>query len=103
MKTLDFGGSKEIVYERSDWPKEKFQEYFKNDTIAVIGYGPQGSGQGLNARDNGLNVIVGLREGGRSWKEALNDGWVCHYIFYTTCKLLTFFPVIRNLERRSFL
>ncbi|RIA90798.1 6-phosphogluconate dehydrogenase [Glomus cerebriforme] len=75
MKTLNFGGTEEIVYERSDWPKEKFQEFFKNDTIAVIGYGPQGSGQSLNARDNGLNVIVGLREG-RSWNEALSDGWV---------------------------
>ncbi|CAG8492087.1 12270_t:CDS:2, partial [Ambispora leptoticha] len=75
IKTLDFGGTKEIVYERSDWPKEKFQEFFKNDTIAVIGYGPQGSGQSLNARDNGLNVIVGLRKDGRSWKEALKDGW----------------------------
>lgn len=42
----------------------------------MIGYGPQGSGQSLNARDNGLNVIVGVREGGSSWKEALNDGWV---------------------------
>ncbi|GBB93197.1 hypothetical protein RclHR1_02130010 [Rhizophagus clarus] len=76
MKTLNFGGTKETVYERSDWPKEKFQEFFKNDTIAVIGYGPQGSGQSLNARDNGLNIIVGLREGGRSWNEALADGWV---------------------------
>ncbi|CAG8537268.1 2687_t:CDS:2 [Paraglomus brasilianum] len=76
LKTLDFGGTMEKVYERSDWPKEKYQEFFKNDTIAVIGYGPQGSGQSLNARDNGLNVIVGLREGGRSWKEAIENGWV---------------------------
>lgn len=76
VKTLNFGGTNEQVYERSDWPKEKFQEFFKNDTIAVIGYGPQGSGQSLNARDNGLNVIVGVREGGSSWKEALKDGWV---------------------------
>jgi ketol-acid reductoisomerase len=83
MKTLEFGGSKEIVYERSDWPKEKFQEFFKDDTIAVIGYGPQGSGQSLNARDNGLNIIVGLREGGRSWNEALADGWVHNYIIYS--------------------
>jgi ketol-acid reductoisomerase len=27
-------------------------------------------------RDNGLNVIVGVRENGQSWKEALDDGWV---------------------------
>ncbi|KAJ2161620.1 Bifunctional acetohydroxyacid reductoisomerase [Coemansia sp. RSA 552] len=76
MKTLDFGGSKEKVYERADWPKEKLHDYFKNDTIAVLGYGPQGHGQGLNLRDNGMNVIVGVRKDGRSWKKAVAEGWV---------------------------
>lgn len=76
VKTLDFAGSKEAVYERSDWPLAKLQDYFKNDTLALIGYGSQGHGQGLNARDNGLNVIVGVRENGESWKQALEDGWV---------------------------
>ena len=65
-----------MVYERSDWPLAKLQDYFKNDTLALIGYGSQGHGQGLNARDNGLNVIVGVRENGESWKQALEDGWV---------------------------
>ena len=45
--------------------------------VAIVGYGSQGHGQGLNARDNGLNVIVGVREGGESWKQAQEDGWVC--------------------------
>jgi ketol-acid reductoisomerase len=35
-----------------------------------------GHGQGLNARDNGLNVIVGVRKDGESWKQAQEDGWV---------------------------
>jgi hypothetical protein len=52
------------------------QEYFKNDTLALIGYGSQGHGQGLNLRDNGLNVIIGVRKDGASWKEAVQDGWV---------------------------
>jgi len=76
IKTIDFAGVKETVYERADWPKEKLLEYFKNDTLALIGYGSQGHGQGLNLRDNGLNVIVGVRKNGASWKEALDDGWV---------------------------
>ena len=42
VKTLDFAGTKETVYERSDWPVPKLQEYFKNDTLALIGYGSQG-------------------------------------------------------------
>ncbi|KAI5480753.1 ketol-acid reductoisomerase, mitochondrial [Pseudohyphozyma bogoriensis] len=76
IKTLDFAGTVEEVYERADWPLPKLQEYFKNDTLALIGYGSQGHGQGLNARDNGMNVIVGVREGGESWKQAQEDGWV---------------------------
>ena len=69
-------GTKETVYERADWPVQKLQEYFKNDTLALIGYGSQGHGQGLNMRDNGLNVIVGVRKDGESWKQAQEDGWV---------------------------
>lgn len=76
VRTIDFAGTKEAVYERSDWPLEKIQEYFKNDTLALIGYGSQGHGQGLNLRDNGLNVIIGVRKNGASWNEAIQDGWV---------------------------
>jgi ketol-acid reductoisomerase len=76
VKTLDFAGTKEVVYERADWPLAKLQDYFKNDTLALIGYGSQGHGQGLNARDNGLNVIIGVRKDGESWKQAQEDGWV---------------------------
>lgn len=76
LKTINFGGTEEVVHERSDWPREKLLDYFKNDTMAVIGYGSQGYGQGLNLRDNGLNVIVGVRKDGASWKAAVEDGWV---------------------------
>jgi ketol-acid reductoisomerase len=76
MKTLDFGGHKEVVYERSDYPKDKLHKMFEKETFAVIGYGTQGKAQSLNMRDNGLNVIVGLRENGVSWKNAIKDGWV---------------------------
>lgn len=47
IKTLDFAGTKEKVYERADWPLEKLHDYFKNDTFALLGYGSQGHGQGL--------------------------------------------------------
>ncbi|ORZ41720.1 hypothetical protein BCR44DRAFT_1012244 [Catenaria anguillulae PL171] len=76
IQTLDFGGTKEVVYERSDFPKEKLQQILGKDTLAVIGYGTQGRAQSLNARDNGLKVIVGVRRGGHSWKLAQQDGWI---------------------------
>ena len=46
----------------------------KDQTIAVIGYGIQGDAQANNMKDSGLNVIVGLKEGGNSWKKASDDG-----------------------------
>ncbi|AEY95320.1 FACL198Wp [Eremothecium gossypii FDAG1] len=76
VKQISFGGTPETVYERADWPREKLLEYFKNDTLALIGYGSQGHGQGLNLRDTGLKVVVGVRKGGASWKAAVEDGWV---------------------------
>src|SRR5919107_293780 len=42
----------------------------RNQTIAVIGYGIQGRAQASNMMDSGLNVIVGLRKGGKTWKQA---------------------------------
>lgn len=38
VKTLDFAGTKETVYERDDWPLEKLQDYFKNDTFALVSH-----------------------------------------------------------------
>jgi len=29
----------------------------------------------LNLRDSGVNVVVGLREGGKSWDQAVSEGW----------------------------
>jgi ketol-acid reductoisomerase len=46
----------------------------KGETIAVIGYGIQGAAQASNLRDSGLKVVVGLREGGKSWTKAKNEG-----------------------------
>ena len=44
-------------------------------TIAIIGYGSQGHAHALNLRDSGCNVIVGLRQGGKSWPVAEKDGF----------------------------
>ena len=46
----------------------------KGSTVAVIGYGIQGRAQALNMKDSGLNVIVGLRKGGKSWEQAQKEG-----------------------------
>ncbi|MCL1932580.1 MAG: ketol-acid reductoisomerase [Candidatus Azobacteroides sp.] len=76
MAVMNFGGIDEQVVTREEFPLEKAREFLKNETIAVIGYGVQGPGQSLNLRDNGFNVIVGQRKGGKTWEKAIADGWV---------------------------
>lgn len=76
MAQMNFGGVIENVITRDEFPLEKARETLKGETIAVIGYGVQGPGQALNLRDNGFNVIVGQRKGGKTWEKAIADGWV---------------------------
>ena len=66
MAQINFGGVKENVVTREEFPLAKALEVLKNETIAVIGYGVQGPGQALNLKDNGFNVIVGQRRGSKS-------------------------------------
>ncbi len=58
------------VYTDADAPLEILQ----GKTIALIGYGSQGHAQALNLRDSGLNVVIGVRQGG-SWERAQTDGF----------------------------
>lgn len=76
MAKINFGGVEEHVVTREEFPLERALETLRDETIAVIGYGVQGPGQSLNLRDNGFRVIVGQREGTRSWERAVADGWV---------------------------
>ncbi|NLE09790.1 MAG: ketol-acid reductoisomerase [Dehalococcoidales bacterium] len=75
MALIDFGGVKEEVVMRDEFPMKKALDVLKNETIAVIGYGVQGPGQALNLKDNGFNVIVGQRKNSSSWDRAVKDGW----------------------------
>jgi ketol-acid reductoisomerase len=43
-------------------------------TIAIVGYGSQGHAHALNLRDSGLNVVVGLYDGSKSWQKAKDAG-----------------------------
>jgi ketol-acid reductoisomerase len=76
MAIIDFGGTKEKVITRKEFPMARARKVLKNETIAIIGYGVQGPAQGLNLRDNGFNVIVGqARAFKRDWDRAVKDGW----------------------------
>ncbi len=50
-------------------------EALSGKTVAVLGYGSQGRAQALNLRDSGIQVVLGLRSGGATWKQAEEEGW----------------------------
>ena len=76
MRQIQIGQHKETVVERADYPPEKLKAILGKETVAVLGYGVQGRGQSLNMKDNGVKVIIGLRDKGRGWDLAQQDGWV---------------------------
>ncbi|MBI3578276.1 MAG: ketol-acid reductoisomerase [Ignavibacteriales bacterium] len=76
MALIDFGGVKEEVVTREEFPLSKAQKVLEKEVVGIIGYGPQGYGQSLNLRDNDINVIIGQRKGGKGWNDALRDRWV---------------------------
>jgi ketol-acid reductoisomerase len=75
MALIDFGGVKEEVVTREEFTLARARDVLKDEVVAIIGYGPQGHGQSLNLRDNGVNVVIGQRKGGKGWQDALKDGW----------------------------
>jgi ketol-acid reductoisomerase len=50
-------------------------DIIKSKTVAMIGFGSQGHAHAENLRDSGVTVVVGLREGGSSWKKAEAKGF----------------------------
>lgn len=47
----------------------------KDKTVAIIGYGSQGHAHALNLKESGVNVIIGLYVGSRSWAKAEAQGF----------------------------
>ena len=46
----------------------------KGKTVAIIGYGSQGHAHALNLKESGVDVIVGLYKGSKSWQKAEKQG-----------------------------
>lgn len=47
----------------------------KGKKVAIVGYGIQGRGQGLNLRDSGVDVLIAQRKGGKNYDQAVEDGF----------------------------
>lgn len=94
MKHLQVGDAVESIVERSDFPPERLSRVLGGEKIGVIGYGVQGRAQGLNLRDQGFAVVVGVRPGGPGWEAAEQDGFVAGQ---------SLFPIADAAERSSIL
>src|SRR3974390_359244 len=77
MAKIDFGGTREEVITRKEFPMATARRVLKKETNAIIGYGVQGPAQSLNLRDNGFKVIIGQASAfRRDWDRSIKDGWV---------------------------
>lgn len=54
--------------------KDVDESALKGKKVAVVGYGSQGRAHALNLHESGHDVVVGLREGGKTWNQAKADG-----------------------------
>ena len=52
------------------YDKDADIEIIRAKKVAVIGYGSQGHAHSQNLKESGVNVVVGLRKDGASWKKA---------------------------------
>jgi len=77
MAMIDFGGTRERVVTRKEFPMSRARKVLKKEAIAIIGYGVQGPAQALNLKDNGFHVIIGQDpKFKKDWDRACKDGWV---------------------------
>ena len=79
--------------------KDATLEPLKGKTIAVIGYGSQGNAQAKNMKDSGLNVIIGLRPGGDSWKRAEKDGFKVYSVLEAAKKGDVIFMLVPDMAQ----
>lgn len=56
------------------YDKDADLSLIKSKKVAIIGYGSQGYAHSHNLKDSGCDVVVGLKEGSKSWQKAINNG-----------------------------
>ena len=56
------------------YDKDADQSLLKGKKVAVIGYGSQGFAHSNNLKESGVDVMVGLRKGSKSWDKAAGAG-----------------------------
>ncbi|MEE8423090.1 MAG: NAD(P)-dependent oxidoreductase, partial [Thermodesulfobacteriota bacterium] len=57
------------------YDKDADLNHLKTKKVMIVGYGSQGHAHSLNLKDSGMDVMVGLRKNGASWKKAESAGF----------------------------
>ncbi len=70
------------------YEKDADMSKLKDKTVAIIGYGSQGHAHALNLHESGVDVIVGLYNGSKSWSKAEEAG----------LKVMTTEEAVRNAD-----
>jgi ketol-acid reductoisomerase len=69
-------------------------------TVAIIGYGSQGHAHALNLKESGVNVVIGLYEGSKSWAKAEAAGFQV-YTSAEAAKKADIIMILINDEKQS--
>ncbi|NKF23331.1 ketol-acid reductoisomerase [Solimonas sp. C16B3] len=56
------------------YDKDADLSIIQSKKVVIVGYGSQGHAHALNLKDSGVDVIVGLRAGSKSWEKAEKSG-----------------------------
>ena len=78
-KEISINGVTENIYIKDNFPSDYVKNVIGDKVITTLGYGPQAMSQSLNLRDNGHNVILGIRKSDNpksSWMKAIKDNWI---------------------------
>ncbi len=69
-------------------------------TVAIIGFGSQGHAHALNLKESGVNVIIGLYEGSKSWAKAEGVGFTV-MTAENAAKAADFIMILINDEKQA--
>ncbi|WP_432406640.1 ketol-acid reductoisomerase [Wukongibacter sp. M2B1] len=56
------------------YDKDADMEMLKGKKVAIIGFGSQGHAHALNLKESGVDVVVGLYKGSKSWEKVKESG-----------------------------
>jgi ketol-acid reductoisomerase len=83
------------------YDKDTTLDVFKGKKVAVLGYGSQGHAHAANLKDNGVDVVVGLYDGSKSWKKAEEDGFTVKTVADATAEAQVVMVLVPDTKQKA--